>query len=144
MHPEPVPTPSAPPVAGPYSPAVRAGDWIVLAGQVGLDPATGKIVDGVEGQARQVLANITAVLGDCGASLQDVAKSTVFVTDIAQFATVNAVYAEAFGDHRPARSTVQVGALPGGAAVEIEVWAYCPQEDDSAATERERSVESTS
>ncbi len=123
-----MPTPSAPPVAGPYSPAVRAGEWIVCAGQVGLDPTSGAIVaGGVEAQARQVLANIEAVLGDCGCSLADVAKTTVFVTDIAQFATVNAVYAEAFGDHRPARSTVQVAALPGGAEVEIEVWAYSPE-----------------
>ena len=124
---EPVPTPSAPPVAGPYSPAVRAGDWIVLAGQVGLDPQTSALVEGVEAQARQVLANIVAVLGDCGATLRDVAKTTVFVTDIGEFGTVNAVYAEAFGDHRPARSTVQVAALPAGAEVEIEVWAYCPR-----------------
>ena len=125
---EPQNTPSAPPAAGPYSPAVRAGDWLVLAGQVGLDPATGGFVEGgVEAQARQVLANIAAVLGDCGASLNDVAKATVFVTDIAQFGVVNAVYAEAFGDHKPARSTVQVAALPGGAEVEIEVWAYKPQ-----------------
>jgi 2-iminobutanoate/2-iminopropanoate deaminase len=122
---ESVPTPSAPPAAGPYSPAVRAGDWLVLAGQVGLDPATGAMVPGgVEAQARQVLANIAAILADCGATIADVAKTTVFVTDIAQFATVNAVYAAAFGDHRPARSTVQVGALPGGAQVEIEAWAY--------------------
>jgi 2-iminobutanoate/2-iminopropanoate deaminase len=121
----PVPTPSAPPAAGPYSPAVRAGDWLVLAGQVGLDPATGTLVEGgCAAQARQVLANITAVLGDCGASLTDVAKTTIFVTDIATFADVNAVYAEAFGEHRPARSTVQVAALPGGAEVEIELWAY--------------------
>jgi len=128
MSVESVPTPSAPPAAGPYSPAVRAGDWLVLAGQVGLDPAGGGMVaGGVEAQARQVLANIVAVLGDCGAHLTDVAKTTVFVTDIAQFATVNAVYAEAFGDHRPARSTVQVAALPGGAEVEIEVWAYQPR-----------------
>jgi 2-iminobutanoate/2-iminopropanoate deaminase len=123
---EPVATPSAPPVAGPYSPAIRAGDWLVLAGQVGLDPESGAIVDGVEAQARQVLANIAAILGDCGAAMTDVAKSTVFVTDIAEFATVNAVYAEAFGDHRPARSTVQVAALPGGAQVEIETWVYLP------------------
>ena len=124
----PVPTPSAPPVAGPYSPAVRAGDWLVLAGQVGLDPATGTMVEGgVEAQARQVLANIVAILADCGASITDVAKTTVFVTDMADFATVNAVYAEAFGDHRPARSTVQVAALPGGAQVEIEVWAHNPE-----------------
>ena len=124
---EPVPTPSAPPAAGPYSPAVRAGDWLVLAGQVGLDPATGRMVDGgVDAQARQVLANIVAVLRDCGASLTDVAKTTVFVTDIAEFPTVNAAYADAFGAHRPARSTVQVAALPGGAQVEIEAWAYAP------------------
>ena len=119
----PVPTPNAPPVAGPYSPAVRAGDWLVLAGQVGLD-GSGKIADGVEAQARQVLANIAAVLADCGASLTDVAKTLVFVTDLGDFATINAVYAEAMGDHRPARSTVQVAGLPGGAAVEIEAWAY--------------------
>ncbi len=123
----PVPTPSAPPVAGPYSPAVRAGDWLVLAGQVGLVPATGKLADGVDAQARQVLSNIAAVLGDCGASMTDVAKATVFVTDIGEFATVNAAYADAFGDHKPARSTVQVGALPAGAQVEIEVWAYLPR-----------------
>jgi len=123
-----VPTPSAPPAAGPYSPAVRAGDWLVLAGQVGLDPATGAMVaGGVEAQARQVLANVTAILGDSGAALTDVAKTTVFVTDIGQFAVVNAVYAAAFGDHRPARSTVQVAALPGGAEVEIEVWAHVPR-----------------
>ena len=128
MPPTPVPTPSAPPVAGPYSPAVRAGDWLVLAGQVGLDPATGRIVDGgVEAQTRQVLANIAAVLSDCGAALTDVAKTTVFVTDLGDFATVNAVYAAAFGDHKPARSTVQVAALPGGAQVEIEAWAWVGQ-----------------
>jgi 2-iminobutanoate/2-iminopropanoate deaminase len=120
----PVPTPNAPPVAGPYSPAVRAGDWLVLAGQVGLDPATGKLADGVESQAQQVIANIRAVLADCGASLADVAKSLVFVTDLGDFGTINAVYGDAFGDHRPARSTVQVAALPAGALVEIEVWAY--------------------
>jgi 2-iminobutanoate/2-iminopropanoate deaminase len=120
----PVPTPNAPPVAGPYSPAVRAGDWLVLAGQVGLDPQTGRLAAGVEAQARQVLANLAAVLADCGSSLADVAKTTVFVADIADFAAVNAVYAEAFGDHKPARSTIQAGALPAGALVEIEAWAY--------------------
>ena len=124
----PVPTPSAPQVAGPYSPAVRAGDWLILAGQVGLVPATGHMVEGgAEAEARQVLANIAAVLGDCGATLADVAKTTVFVADMADFAAVNAVYADAFGSHRPARSTVQVAALPGGAQVEIEAWAHRPQ-----------------
>lgn len=120
----PVPTPNAPPVAGPYSPAVRAGDWLVLAGQVGVDPASGTLPGGVEAQTRQALANVAAVLADCGASLADVAKTTVFVTDLGDFATVNAVYAEAFGGHRPARSTVQVAALPAGALVEIEAWAH--------------------
>ena len=123
---EPLPTPSAPKVMGPYSAAVRAGEWIICSGQVGLDPASGKIVDGVEAQARQALANIAAVLGDCGAALTDVAKSLVFVTDLGDFATINAIYAEAFGEHKPARSTVQVAALPGGAQVEIEVWAHHP------------------
>jgi 2-iminobutanoate/2-iminopropanoate deaminase len=125
MNVTPIPTPNAPPVAGPYSPAVRAGDWIVCAGQVGID-GNGKLADGVEAQARQVFANIKAVLGDCSATLNDVAKATVFVTDIGDFATVNAVYADAFGDHKPARSTVQVAALPANAEVEIEVWAYAP------------------
>ncbi len=127
-NPQPVPTPHAPPVAGPYSAAVRAGDWIVLAGQVPLDPATGQLIDGdASAQCRQVLANITAVLGDCGVALADVAKTTVFVTDLGDFAAMNAIYAEAFGDHKPARSTVQVAALPLGAKVEIEAWVFHPQ-----------------
>lgn len=124
---QPLPTPNAPAVAGPYSPAVRAGDWIVLAGQVPLDPATGTLVAGdAAAQAQQVLDNIVAVLTDCGAQLTDVAKTTVFVTDLGDFAAVNEVYAAAFGDHRPARSTVQVAALPVGAKVEIEAWVYLP------------------
>lgn len=122
---EPVPTPSAPPVAGPYSPAVRAGDWIVMAGQVGLD-ASGTMADGVEAQARQILANIAGVLGDVGATWADVAKSTIFLTDLGNFAAVNALYAEAVDPHRPARSTVGVAALPAGAEVEIECWVYLP------------------
>lgn len=122
-----VPTPSAPAVAGPYSPAVRAGDWLVLAGQVGLDPATGKLVTGgAAAEATQALANVAAVLGDCGASLTDVAKVSVFVTDLDDFAAINEAYAKAFGDHRPARTTVQVAALPADASVEIEAWAHRP------------------
>jgi 2-iminobutanoate/2-iminopropanoate deaminase len=125
--PEPVSTPNAPPAAGPYSPAVAAGDWLCLAGQVGLDPATGKIEGDAEAQTRQVLANITAVLGDCGATLRDVAKTTVFLIDMADFAAMNGVYGEAFAGHKPARSTIGVAALPGGAKVEIEVWAHRPR-----------------
>jgi len=122
---EPVPTPSAPPPAGPYSVAVRAGDWLVCAGQIALDPATGALIDGdAAAQTRQVLANLAAALADCGAGLSDVAKTTVFVTDLADWVAINGAYAEAFGDHRPARSTVQVAALPAGAKVEIEAWAH--------------------
>jgi 2-iminobutanoate/2-iminopropanoate deaminase len=124
---DPVPTPSAPPVAGPYSPAVRAGDWLVLAGQVGIDPATGKLAPGgTEAEARQVLANIGAVLADCGSGWPDVAKVNIFLVDMAEFPVVNAIYEEAIGTHRPARSTVAVVALPAGARVEIETWAHAP------------------
>jgi 2-iminobutanoate/2-iminopropanoate deaminase len=126
--PTPLSTPSAPAVAGPYSAAVRAGDWLVLAGQVPIDPATGKLVDGdAAAHCRQVLANVAAVLADCGAAFTDVAKTTVFVTDLGDFATVNEEYAAAFGDHKPARATVQVAALPLGAKVEIEAWAFRPE-----------------
>ena len=128
MPAEPVPTPSAPASAGPYSPAVRAGDWLALAGQVGIDPATGKLAEGgVADQTRQAMANVAAVLGDCGASLGDVAKTTVFLVDMGDFPVMNEVYAEAFSGHRPARSTVAVAALPLGARVEVEVWAYVPR-----------------
>ena len=128
MPAEPVPTPSAPGAAGPYSPAVRAGDWLALAGQVGIDPTTGKLADGgVAEQTRQAMANVVAVLGDCGASLGDVAKTTVFLVDMGDFPVMNEVYADAFAGHRPARSTVAVAALPLGARVEVEVWAYAPR-----------------
>ena len=124
---ESVPTPSAPASAGPYSSAVRAGEWLALAGQVGIDPGTGALVGGgVADQTRQALANVAAVLGDCGATLSDVAKTTVFLLDMGDFPFMNEVYAEAFAGHRPARSTVGVSALPLGALVEVEVWAYVP------------------
>ena len=124
----PVPTPGAPPVAGPYSPAVRAGDWIVLAGQVGFGP-DGKLVEGgVEVEARQVLANLAAVFADCGTDWSHVARATIFLTDLGNFATVNALYEGAIGAHRPARTTVGVAALPAGASVEIECWVYDPEE----------------
>jgi 2-iminobutanoate/2-iminopropanoate deaminase len=125
---EPVPTPSAPASAGPYSPAVRAGDWLALAGQVGIDPTTGRLADGgVAEQTRQAMANVAAVLGDCGATLSDVAKTTVFLVDMGDFPVMNELYADAFAGHRPARSTIAVAALPLGARVEVEVWAYLPR-----------------
>ena len=127
----PLPTPSAPSVAGPYSPAVRAGDWILLAGQVGVDPATGTLVPGgAAAQADQVLANLAAVLGDCDATWADVAKVTIFLAgSMDNFAAVNERYAAALGEHRPARSTVAVAALPLGAAVEIEAIVHSPQKE---------------
>jgi 2-iminobutanoate/2-iminopropanoate deaminase len=127
MSVRPLPTPSAPPVAGPYSPAVRAGDWIVLAGQLGLGDDGVPAAGGTTAQARRAFANVAAVLGDCGASWGDVAKVTLFLTDLAEFPAVNAVYEEALGAHRPARTTVQVAALPAGASIEVECWAYLPE-----------------
>jgi 2-iminobutanoate/2-iminopropanoate deaminase len=127
MRVEPVHTPNAPPVAGAYSPAVRAGDWLVLAGQVGFDVSTGQLAaGGTAGEARQALTNVTTVLADCGASWGDVAKVTIFLVDMADFPSVNEAYREFVEQHRPARTTVQVAALPIGARIEVEVWAYKP------------------
>lgn len=124
---EPVHTPNAPPVAGAYSPAVRAGDWLVLAGQVGFDVSTGQLAaGGTAGEARQALTNVTTVLADCGAGWGDVAKVSLFLVDMADFPSVNEVYGEFVEQHRPARTAVQVAALPIGAQIEVEVWAYKP------------------
>jgi 2-iminobutanoate/2-iminopropanoate deaminase len=111
---------------GPYSPVVRAGDFVIVSGQGGTKD--GVLVDGgVAAQTTQTIANIADRLGEVGASLTDVVKTTCFLTDMGTFATFNEAYAEAFGDHRPARSTVEVSALPGGMNVEVEAWAYKPQ-----------------
>jgi 2-iminobutanoate/2-iminopropanoate deaminase len=109
---------------------VRAGDWILLAGQVGVDPATGALVPGgAATEIDQVLANLAAVLGDCGAAWTDVARVTIFLAgSMEHFAAVNERYAAALGEHRPARSTVAVAALPLGAAVEIEAIVHLPRE----------------
>ncbi|HEX8385426.1 MAG TPA: RidA family protein [Rubricoccaceae bacterium] len=116
--------PDAPAAVGPYSAAVRAGGFVFCSGQTPLDPATGRLVEGdLADQTRRVFANVTAVLSAAGLTLADVVKSTVFLTTMDDFAAMNAVYAEAFGDHRPARSTVAVAGLPVGARVEIEVIA---------------------
>ena len=124
----PIPTPGAPPVAGPYSPAVRAGDFVVMAGQVAFGPDGFLVEGGIEAETRQVLANIDAVLADCGATWADVARATIFLTDLGNFGTVNALYEGAIGANRPARTTIGVAALPAGALVEIECWAYVPEE----------------
>jgi 2-iminobutanoate/2-iminopropanoate deaminase len=110
---------------GPYSPFVRAGDFVYVSGQVGM--REGALVDGVGAQTTQVVANVAARLGEAGAELGDVVKTTCFLTDMSTFAEFNDAYSAAFGEHRPARSTVEVGALPVGADVEIEVVAYTPR-----------------
>jgi 2-iminobutanoate/2-iminopropanoate deaminase len=116
-------TQHAPAAIGPYSQAVRVGDFVFASGQLGLDPHTGKLQEGVEAQARQALANLQAVLAAAGASAATVVKATIFLVNIADFAKVNAIYGEVFQQDPPARSTVQVAALPLGGLVEIEVIA---------------------
>jgi 2-iminobutanoate/2-iminopropanoate deaminase len=108
----------------PYNQAIKAGGFVFCAGQVGADPATGALVEGgVEAQTRRALDNVSAVLAGAGSSLAAVVKTTVFLTDLDDFGTMNAVYGEYFTSDPPARSTVQVAGLPGGAAVEIELVA---------------------
>ncbi|MDX1383604.1 MAG: Rid family detoxifying hydrolase [Thermoanaerobaculia bacterium] len=117
-------TDRAPAAVGPYAQAVEIDGWIYTSGQIGLDPTSGRLVEGgFEAQARQVLANLAAVLEAAGSGFDRVVKATIYVTDLADFAALNALYGEALGSHRPARSTVQVAALPLGAAVEIDLVA---------------------
>jgi 2-iminobutanoate/2-iminopropanoate deaminase len=119
-----VSTSGAPRAIGPYSQGIRAGGFLFTAGQVGFDPASGELVDGgISEQTERVLQNIRSILESAGASLSQVVKTTVFLVDMADFAAMNEVYARVFGDHRPARSTVAVAALPRGARVEIEAVA---------------------
>jgi 2-iminobutanoate/2-iminopropanoate deaminase len=121
---ETVATDGAPRAIGPYSQALRAGGFLFTAGQVGFDPATGELVDGgILEQTQRVLENIRAILEAGGSGLGQVVKTTVFLVDMADFAEMNSVYAQVFGTHRPARSTVAVAALPRGARVEIEAVA---------------------
>ncbi len=116
---------SAPAALGPYSHAVRAGDFVYLSGQLGLDPATNSLpAGGVGPETRQALSNIVNILAEMGLAPRDVVKTTVFLRDMEDFAAMNAIYAEVLGAAPPARSTVQVAALPKYAAVEIEVVAY--------------------
>ena len=109
--------------AGPYSPIVKAGDWLVTAGQLGVD-ADGNLADGIEAQTAQCMANVRTLLESEGASMDKIVKTTVFLADIADWPKMNGPYEEALGDHRPARSAFAVGALPRNALVEIEAWAY--------------------
>jgi 2-iminobutanoate/2-iminopropanoate deaminase len=113
---------------GPYSPATRAGDFIFVSGQVAVDPATQELISGdIAAQTRRVLNNIKALLEGCGASLADVVRCGVFLGDSKDFAAMNAVYAEFFGDAKPARATVVTGFAGPGVHVEIEAIAYKPR-----------------
>lgn len=116
-------TPRAPAAIGPYSQAVRVGAALYTSGQLGLDPATGTLPEGVEAQTRQSLSNIGAILDAAGYAVADVVKTTVFIRSMDDFARVNAVYSAFFGDHKPARSCVEVSRLPKDGLVEIEVVA---------------------
>lgn len=119
-----VSTKEAPAAIGPYEQAIRIGQFIFTSGQIPIDPSTGKImaVD-IEGQTHQVLKNLKAVLRAEGADFDDVVKTTVFITDMSSFPTINAVYASYFTGNKPARSTVAVAALPLGSLIEIEAVA---------------------
>ena len=110
---------------GPYTPVVRAGDWIIVSGQLGLHDGT--LVDGgVAAQTAKAIENLEGQLDSMGAYLTDVVKTLCFLTDMDTFASFNEAYVQGFGAHRPARSTIGVAALPAGGAVEIEAWAYKP------------------
>lgn len=117
-------TSDAPKAIGPYSQAVKVANTIYASGQIPLDPASGNLVDGdFPTHVRRVFDNLRAVLRQSGADFKHVTKATVYLTDLANFQTLNSIYAEYFGDHKPARSTVGVAQLPKGAAVEIDVIA---------------------
>ena len=111
----------APPV-GPYTPVVRAGDFLILSGQIGLGPSG--LAEDLPGQVRRALVNLERLLAEHGARVDQVVKTTVFLTDMDHYGLMNDVYSEFFGDHRPARSAVAVAALPLGALVEVEAWAW--------------------
>lgn len=114
---------AAPAAIGPYSPGIKVGDFVFLSGQLGIDPATGKMPEGAVAQAEQSLKNVEALLAEAGAGFGNVVKATVYLADIADFAAVNEVYASKFAEPYPARSAFQVAALPAGGLVEIEVIA---------------------
>jgi 2-iminobutanoate/2-iminopropanoate deaminase len=118
-----VETTAAPAAIGPYSQAVRSGELVITAGQIGTDPTTGELADGVTAQAERALLNLTAILDAAGTTPERVIKTTIFLADMGDFAAVNEVYATHFSAPYPARSTVAVAALPKGALVEIEAIA---------------------
>ncbi|MFN7148455.1 MAG: RidA family protein [Microthrixaceae bacterium] len=106
----------------PYTPLFRAGDWACISGQIGIDDDG--VVDGVEAQLRQILSNLDRLLGEHDVAASQIVKTTVFLVDMADYAVMNQLYGEYFGEHRPARSAVAVAELPFGARIELEAWAY--------------------
>lgn len=121
-------TNQAPAAIGPYSQAVSAGGFLFLSGQIPLDPVTGAIVSGgIDAEAQRVLDNLDAVLGAAGASFADVVRTTIYLVDLSHFAAVNEIYGRRFAAPFPARSTVQVAALPRGAKIEIDAIAVLPR-----------------
>jgi len=121
----------APKAIGPYSVAITTDNLVFVSGQLGIDPATGAIVEGgIQAQTRTALTNLKSVLTSAGSSLEHVVKTTVFLTDMAQFAEMNAIYAEFFTSDFPARSAIQVAALPKGGMVEVEAIAVLPHQHE--------------
>lgn len=123
MNRQAIQTNGAPAAIGPYSQGIRSGELVFCSGQLGLDPTTGELVEGVEGQTERALRNLQSVLDAAGLSFDDVVKTTIFLTDINDFTAVNGIYAKSMPEPPPARSTVGVAALPKGARVEIEAIA---------------------
>jgi 2-iminobutanoate/2-iminopropanoate deaminase len=120
-------TDDAPEAIGPYSQAVEIDGWLYLSGQVALDPATGELIDGdFEAETRQVLKNLRAVLATTGCTFANIVRATIYLTDWDNFPQINRLYGEALGDHRPARTTIEVSKLPKGAKVEIDLIARIP------------------
>ncbi len=119
-------TKKAPAAIGPYSQAVKAGSLLFTSGQIGLDPATGNMVEGIQAQSLRVMENLREVLAEAGCTFADVVKFTVFIADLKDFALVNSIMAEQVPEPFPARSCVQIAALPKGALVEIEAIAQIP------------------
>jgi 2-iminobutanoate/2-iminopropanoate deaminase len=120
---EAISTTGAPPAIGPYAQAIRLGGLLFTSGQIPLKPDGTLVVGGIEEQTHQVFENLKAVLAEAGATFSDVAKATVFIKDMNEFAKVNGIYAAYFGDHKPARSTVEVARLPRDVLIEIELIA---------------------
>ncbi len=130
---------SAPKPLGPYTPVVRAGDWVIVSGQLGIKDGS-LVPGGVAGQTAQAVVNLKERLREAGCTINDVSKTLCFLTDMDTFATFNEAYVAGFGGSRPARSTIGVAALPFGGAVEIEAWAFKPLAAPKKATAKKSTV----